>query len=55
MSDFITDLDFNQLKLSRQQRYIKNEIYEEIHQIDIKYFSESSDIGRNYGYLRGDG
>ncbi len=42
------DFDFNKFKTGRQERYIANEIYEQTHHIDTKYFEDSSDSIFNY-------
>ncbi len=44
IGDFIPDFRFDKFKQSRQQRYIENEIYEDIVKINISALSDISDI-----------
>lgn len=42
INDIVLDLNFSELKKTRTQRYLSNEIYENIHKLDLSQFSDNN-------------
>ncbi len=53
ISDIIVDFDFEQIRKSRQDRYVNNQIYENLHTLDLNKFSENQSL--NFGVGSGVG
>lgn len=44
VTEIITDLNFDELRKTRQDRYISNEVYESIHRVDLNQFTDSNSM-----------
>lgn len=53
ITDIIFDFDFEKIRRSRQERYVTNQIYENVHTIDLNQFSENHSlnfvVGERFG------
>lgn len=53
ISDLIVDFNFKVFSRSRQERYITNEIYENMHKIDLNMFSDNSQMSNDHNKRQG--
>ena len=53
ITDVLVDLDFNKLRRTRQERYMTNQIYEEIHKIDLNQLDDSNSLSHDYNKKQG--
>lgn len=53
ITDVVIDLDFNFIRQTRQDRYMTNQMYEQVHKLDLNQFSDNNSLSHDYNKKKG--